>query len=164
MKTVEAHKPEWRRYLISKTEVYENQLWNDQNDRKGEGKKQEERKKKDFRPSSHTGAYLQQQFWWSPRRTNITFLDERQWLMVTFWIIKRGPTRNQCFRTTEWWGEACRWKYYSLYFSSTLLSSDLAEVRDELAEKFHQNNSATEKQYWTMLAGYYRTLENSRYT
>jgi len=62
MKTVEAHKPEWRRYLISKTEVYENQLWNDQNDRKGEGKKQEERKKKDFRPSSHTGAYLQQQF------------------------------------------------------------------------------------------------------
>jgi hypothetical protein len=60
MKTVEAHKPEWRRYLISKTEVYENQLWNDQNDRKGEGKKAGRKKENNFRPSSHTGTSLQQ--------------------------------------------------------------------------------------------------------
>jgi hypothetical protein len=39
MKNAEAHKPERRRYFISKTEVYESQLWSDQNDRKGEGKK-----------------------------------------------------------------------------------------------------------------------------
>jgi hypothetical protein len=35
------------------------------------------------------------------------------------------------------------------------MSSDLGDVSDELAEKFHQNNSATEKYYWTILAGYY---------
>ena len=48
MKTEEAHKPEWRRYLISKTEVYDSQLWNDQNDRKGEGKKAGRKKEKRF--------------------------------------------------------------------------------------------------------------------
>jgi hypothetical protein len=49
-------------------------------------------------------------------------------------------------------------------FLSTFLSSDLADVSDELAEKFHHNISATEKHYWTMLAGYYWKLENTRYT
>jgi hypothetical protein len=60
MKIVEANKPEWRRYLISKTEVYDSQLWIDQNDRKVEGKKAGRKKEKNFRPFSHTGAYLRQ--------------------------------------------------------------------------------------------------------
>jgi hypothetical protein len=49
---VEAHKPEERRYVTPKTEVYESQLWNDQNDRKGEGMKKE-RKKISVRPHIH---------------------------------------------------------------------------------------------------------------
>lgn len=84
-------------------------------------------------------------------------------VLVIFWIIKRGPTRNQCLRTTERRGQACRWKYYSLYCPSTFLSSDLRDVSDELAEKFHRNNSVTEKHYWTVLTGSYWKLENARY-
>lgn len=116
---------------------------------KAKERRQEERKKekKDFRP----------------RRTNNTLLDGRQWLLVIFWIIKRGPKRNQCLRTTEWRGQVCRWKYYSLYCPSTVLSSGLGVVSDELDEKFHRKNSVTEKHYWTMLAGSYWKRENARY-
>jgi len=52
MRTVEVHKPEWRRHLLPKIEVHENQLWNDQNNRKGEGKKAGRKKERKKRFSS----------------------------------------------------------------------------------------------------------------
>jgi hypothetical protein len=52
MKTVEVHKPEWRRYLRSKAKIYKSQLWNDQNDRKSEEKKVRRKKEKDLQQQS----------------------------------------------------------------------------------------------------------------
>jgi hypothetical protein len=85
-------------------------------------------------------------------------------LLVTFQIrvIKRRPTRNQCLKTRKWRGEACRWKYYSLYFSSTFLLSDPGDVSVELAEIFTKTILPwrnTAGLCWLGTTGYLKTLD-----